>query len=60
MLIDFYATYDGQLLLIIHLKMCFKLSILDRQGPSNVARPVITYPPILPLDGTGCVNLRVN
>jgi len=30
------------------------------QGPSNVARPVITYPPTLPLDGTGCVNLRVN
>jgi len=33
---------------------------IRQAGPSNVARPVITYPPTLPLNGTGYVNLRVN
>jgi len=40
--------------------LTFYNKLLDRQGPSKVARPVITYPPTLPFDGTGCVNLRVN
>jgi len=40
-------------------KNVFLTFYIRQQGPSNVVRPVITYPPTLPLDETGCVNLRV-